>query len=124
MKIATIIARFLLGLVFLVFGLNAFLHFIPMKEMPQGLAGDFLKVFAGSGYIYVIGGVQVFCGLLLVVGRFVPLALTILAGMIFNIWVFHTLLAPQGFQPAIVVSILELFLLWSYRTAFAGILRP
>jgi len=124
MKIATIIARVLLGLIFVVFGSNAFLHFIPMPPIPQNLAGDFIKVFLASGYVYVIGGLQVFGGLLLLIGRFVPLGLTILGAIIFNILVFHTLMAPEGFPPALVVTALELFLLWQYRSAFAPLFRP
>ena len=124
MKVATIIARVLLGLIFVVFGSNAFLHFIPMPPPPPGLAGDYLKVFAASGYIYIVGGLQVIAGLLLLIGRFVPLALTVLAGIIVNIWIFHLFMAPEGMAPAVVVTVLELFLFWRYRDAFAGILRP
>jgi uncharacterized membrane protein YphA (DoxX/SURF4 family) len=124
MKILTIIARVLLGLIFAIFGSNAFLHFLGNPPPPPGLAGEYLHAISASGYLYVIGGFQVIGGLLLLIGRFVPLGLTILAAMIVNIWAFHILLAPAGFAPAIVVSILELFLLWRYRDAFAGILRP
>jgi len=124
MKIATIIARGLLGLIFVVFGSNAFLHFIPMPPLPQNLAGDYLRVFFASGYVYVIGGLQVIGGLLLLLGRFVPLGLTILGAIIVNILLFHILMAPEGFPPAIVVTVLELFLLCRYRDAFAGLLRP
>lgn len=124
MKVATIIARVLLGLIFLVFGSNFFLHFLPMGSPPQGLAGEYLHAVSGSGYIYVIGGFQVIGGVLLLIGRFVPLALTILAAMIVNIWSFHVSMLFEGVQPAIVVTILELFLLWRYRDAFRGILSP
>ena len=125
MKTATVIARILLGLMFVIFGSNFFLNFIPMPPPPPGLAGDYFKVFAASGYMYVVGAMQLLSGLLLLIGRFVPLALTILAAMIFNIWTFHILMDPQGLFPmAIVVMTLELFLVWSYRDRFAGILRP
>jgi putative oxidoreductase len=124
MKIATIIARILLGLVFVVFGSNFFLNFIPMPPPPPGLAGDYFKVFAASGYMYVVGALQLLSGLLLLIGRFVPLALTILAAMIFNILVFHILMDPKGLPTAIVVAVFQLFLVWSYRDRFAGILRP
>src|SRR6059058_334774 len=73
MKILTIIARVLLGLGFVVFGSNAFLHFIPMPPIPQTLAGDFTRVFIASGWASVIGALQVIGGLLLLIGRFVPL---------------------------------------------------
>ena len=123
MKVATIIARVLLGLIFVVFGSNAFLHFIPMPPLPQDLAGDYLRVFFASGYVYVIGAIEVIGGLLLLIGRFVPLGLAILGAIIFNILVFHTLMAPEGFPPALVVTALELFLLWRYRAAFAGLVK-
>src|SRR5438874_11410726 len=79
MKIATIVARILLGLMFVVFGLNFFLNFIPAPPPSPGLAADYFKVFAASRYMYVVGALQLLSGLLLLIGRFVPLALTILA---------------------------------------------
>jgi putative oxidoreductase len=124
MKILTIIVRILLGLIFVFFGSNAFLHFLPMPPLPQGVTGEYLHAFFASGYVYVIGGFQVIGGLLLLIGRFVPLGLTILGAIIVNIWAFHLLMAPEGLPPAVVVTVLELFLVWSYRDRFAGILRP
>jgi putative oxidoreductase len=124
MKTLTVIARVVLGLIFVVFGSNFFLNFIPMPPPPPGLAGDYFKVFAASGYMDVVGAMQLLSGLLLLIGRFVPLAVTILAGMIFNILVFHILMNPEGLPMAIVVAVLDLFLVWSYRDRFAGILRP
>src|SRR3954464_11028112 len=122
MKIATIIARVLLGLIFVVFGSNAFLNFIPMPPPPPGPAGDYTKVFLASGYVYFIGGFQLIGGLLLLIARFVPLGLTILGAIIVNIWLFHILMAPEGLGPGIFVGVLELFLVWRYRDAFKGIL--
>ena len=124
MKIVTIIARILLGLIFVFFGSNGFLHFLPMPPLPPGVTGEYLHAFFASGYVYVISGFQVAGGLLLLIGRFVPLGLTILAAIIVNIWAFHLLMAPEGLPPAVVVTILELFLVWSYRDRFAEILRP
>jgi uncharacterized membrane protein YphA (DoxX/SURF4 family) len=124
MNIVTIIARVLLGLVFIVFGSNAFLHFIPMPPPPQNLAGDYTRVFVASGYVYFIGALQVIGGLLLLIGRFVPLGLTILGAIIVNILIFHCLMAPEAIGPGIVVTVLELFLVWRYRAAFAGIFQP
>ena len=123
MKILTIIARILLGLIFVFFGSNGFLRFLPMPPLPQGVTGEYLHAFFASGYVYFIGGLQVIGGLLLLIGRFVPLGLTILGAIIVNIWIFHILMAPEGLPPAIVVAVLELFLIWSYRDRFAGILR-
>ena len=124
MKIAVIIARILLGLIFVVFGSNAFLHFLPMPPLPQNLAGEYLHAFFASGYVYAIGGLQVIGGLLLLIGRFVPLGLTILGAIIVNIWLFHLLMAPEGLPPAILVTVLEIFLVWRHRDAFAGLLQP
>jgi len=123
MKIATTIVRILFGLAFTVFGLNFFLNFIAAPP-PTGLAGDYFKVMAASHYLYVIGAMQLLSGLLLLIGKFVPLALTILAGMLFNILAIHILMAPEGLPMALVFVVIELFLIWSYRDRFAGILRP
>src|SRR5215208_4664161 len=112
MKIVTVIARVFLGLIFVVFGSNAFLHFLPMPPLPQGITGEYLHAFFASGYVYAIGGLQVIAGVLLLIGRFVPFGLTILGAIIVNIWLFHVFLAPANFEPAILVTILELFLVW------------
>lgn len=126
MKIATIIVRLLLGLAFTVFGLNFFLNFIPQPPPPPGLAGDFVKVFAASHYLYAVGAMQLLSGILLLIGRFVALALTILGAMLYNIWAFHLLMAPdlKDFAPAIIATALWAFLTWRYRDRFAGILLP
>lgn len=124
MKYAIIIARVLLGLVFVVFGSNAFLHFIPAPPM-QGRAGAFIGALINSGYVYVIGGLQIIGGLLLLLGgRFVPLGLTLLGPVIVNIMLYHIFLDPSGLPTAIVISILALFLLWVYRYKFPAIFQP
>jgi putative oxidoreductase len=124
MKILTINARDLLGLINFFYGSNGLLHFLPMPPLPQGVTGEFLHSFFASGYVYVISAFQLIAGLLLLIGKFVPLGLMILGAIIVNIWTFHLLMAPEGLPPAAVVTVLELFLVWSYRDRFAGILRP
>jgi putative oxidoreductase len=124
MKIATIIARTLLGLVFAVFGSNAFLHFIPMPPPPAGFAGDYMKALFMSHYFYVVAVTQVVGGLIVLSGRFTALGLTLLAPVIVNILCFHIFLNHEGWQLASVVAALELFLLWRNRAAFAGLLKP
>jgi putative oxidoreductase len=126
MRIATIIVRVLLGLMFVVFGSNIFLHFLPMKPPtpPPPLAEDFSKALMESRYMLVVGALQFVGGLLLLIGRFVPLGLTLLGPVIVNIVLFHIFLFPSGMLMAGVVSALWLFLLWRYWSAFAGILRP
>jgi putative oxidoreductase len=124
MKYAIIIARVLLGLVFAVFGSNAFLHFIPMPPM-QGQAGAFIGALISSGYIYVIALLQVVGGLLLLIGaRFVPLGLTLLGPVIVNIMLYHIFLDQSGLAMACVIFILALFLLWVYRYRFPAIFQP
>ena len=124
MKYAIIIARVLLGLVFVVFGSNAFLHFIPAPPM-QGDAGAFIGALISSGYIYPIAILQIVGGLLLLIGgRFVPLGLTLLGPVIVNIFLYHIFLDPSGLPMACVISILALFLLWVYRYKFPAIFQP
>ena len=123
MKILTIIARSLLGLIFVVFGLNAFLQFIHMPP-PQGMAGDFMKALFMSHYYYVVAILQIVGGAICLLGRFVPLGLTLLGPVIVNILLFHIFLQPTGLPLAVVVSALELFLLWAYRRAFSPLLQP
>jgi uncharacterized membrane protein YphA (DoxX/SURF4 family) len=125
MKYVIIIARVLLGLAFVVFGANGFLHFLgPMPEM-QGQSGAFITALASSGYIYVIALLQVVGGLCLLLGaRFVPLGLTLLGPVIVNIVLFHVFLEPGGLPMAIVISALALFLLWIYRFKFPPIFQP
>jgi putative oxidoreductase len=123
MKIATIIARSLLGLIFVVFGLNLFLNFIPMPPLPEGPATNFMTALFVSHYLYVVGALQVVGGALLLIGRKVPLGLTLLGPVIVNIVCFHALMAPAGLPMAIAVSSLALFLLWRYRKNFAGLVK-
>ena len=124
MKIIAIIARVLLGVMFVIFGSNIFLHFIPAPPLPATLAGDFSKALMQSHYIYVVGLLQVIGGLLLLIGRNVPLGLALLGPVIVNILLFHIFLDTSGLPMAIVVTVLALLLLWRYRTNFAGIVRP
>jgi putative oxidoreductase len=122
MKIIAAVARILLGVIFVIFGLNIFLRFLPMPPPPSGPAGDFAKALFVSHYILVVGALQVLGGVLFLAGRFVPLALTLLGPVIVNIFLFHLLLAPSGLPLAIVVCVLALIVLWRYRAPFAGLL--
>jgi putative oxidoreductase len=122
MKILTHISRFLLGLIFLVFGLNGFLHFIPMPP-PSGVAGQFLGAMFVSKYLLVVSGLQVISGALLLINRYVPLALTILGPIIVNILLFHGLMSPAGVGLAIFVTIFWGVVFVGVRSAFAGIFQ-
>ena len=123
MKYVIVIVRVLLGLQFVVFGSNAFLHFIPMPEM-HGQAGAFMTALMSSGYMYVIAGLQVLGGLCLLLGaRFVPLGLTLLGPVIVNIVLYHVFLDTNGLPISLIVAALSLFLLWIYRFKFPAIFQ-
>jgi len=121
MKIVTLIARLLLGLIFVVFGLNGFLNFLNMGPMPSGLAGQFMGALFVSHYYYVIAGLQIIGGVLLLVNRFVPLALVILGPVIVNIILYHVFLNRTGVGLAVLVVILWLVVFFGYRQYFSGI---
>ncbi len=121
MKIAALISRILLGLIFVVFGLNGFLYFLPMGPMPSGTAGQFIGALVQSHYQLVVAGLQVVGGALLLVNRYVPLALVILGPVIVNIFLFHAFMAPSGLPLAIVVIILWLIVFYRHRQNFSGI---
>jgi uncharacterized membrane protein YphA (DoxX/SURF4 family) len=124
MKYVIVIVRVLLGLLFVVFGSNGFLHFIPMPPL-EGQAGAFITALASSGYIYVIAFLQVMGGLCLLLGaRFVPLGLTLLGPVIVNIVLYHVFLDPSGLPMALCISVFALFLLWIYRFKFPAIFQP
>ncbi len=120
MRIAALVSRLLMGLVFVVFGLNGFLHFIPMPP-PAGVAGQFFGALFASHYYVVIFGLQVIGGLLLLINRYVPLALVLLGPIIVNIFFFHALMAPAGLPLAIVVVILWAIVAMRYKQNFTGI---
>lgn len=123
MKIVVLIARILLGLMFGVLGSNAFLHFLPM-QMPPGVAGQFLGAMFTSHYLVAVAACEVIGGILLLVNRMVPLGLTILGPVIFNILLFHIFMNHQGLGIALVVTALWFVVFYGVRGAFAGILTP
>jgi uncharacterized membrane protein YphA (DoxX/SURF4 family) len=121
MKIVSIIVRILLGLVFFIFGLNGFLNFMH-APLPGGMAGQFLGVLVASHFILFVAAVQVIAGVLLLANRFVPLALALLAPVLYNILVYHLTMQPSGLPPGLVATILWLILVWRLRTYFAPLL--
>lgn len=123
MNIATVIIRSLLGLIFVVFGLNFFFQFIPIPPHPEGAARDFMTALAVSHYFYVVGALELLGGVLLLLGRFVPLGLTLLGPVIVNILCVHVFLNRSGLPMAIVISALALFLIWRSRENFAGLMK-
>jgi uncharacterized membrane protein YphA (DoxX/SURF4 family) len=123
MKYIPLVCRLLLGLIFFVFGLNNILHFFKLPY-PTGDALAWMTIMATHGYMTFVGVVMVIGGLLLLVGRFVPLALTLLAPVIVNILLYHALLWPHGAVPGILAAVLEIVLLIAYHRSFAPLFVP
>ena len=120
MKIAALIARNLLGLMFVVFGLNGFLHFIP--QPPQtGVAAQFGMALGAAHYWEPIFALQLLGGLILLSNRYVPIGLVLLGPIVANILLFHILMDLKGIPPGLVVLLLWLVVFYSVRSAFAGI---
>jgi hypothetical protein len=117
MKIAALIAQILLGIVFVVFGLNAFLHFIPMPP-PQGHAAAFIGAMFSSGYFQVIAVLQIIGGLLLLSTRFASLGLLVVGPIVVNILLYHVFLEPAGLGLAVVVTFLSLVSLAYHRQGY------
>jgi putative oxidoreductase len=122
MKTASTVARYLAGVIFLVFGLNGFLHFIPLPP-PSGVAGQFMGALFVSHYLTLIFALQVIGAVLLLANRYVPLALAILAPVIVNILSFHALMAPSGLPLALFVTVLWAMVFAYVRSAFAPLFQ-
>jgi len=122
MRIASVIARYLAGVIFLVFGLNGFLNFIPLPP-PGGIAGQFMGALYVSHYLWVIFAFQVIAGVFLLVNRYVPLAVAVLAPVIVNILVFHALMAPSGLLLALIVAVLWAVIFIDVRPVFSGLFQ-
>src|SRR6202048_3468087 len=123
MRIASVIARYLTVVIFLVMGLNGFLNFIPLPP-PGGVAGQFMGALYVSHYLWVIFAFQVFAGVLLLVNRYVPFAVAVLAPIIVNILTFHVLMAPSGLPLAVFVAVLWAVIFVDVRPAFAALFQP
>jgi len=123
MKIVVLIVRSLLGVAFLIFGVNGVLNFIPQPPIPPGLVKDFSTVMAASHYMAAVGVVEIIASVLLLVNRYVPLALVLLGPVLVNILLFHLLMAPASIAPGIVVTIFWFVVFYSVRSAFAGIFQ-
>ena len=116
------ITRTLLGLAFLTFGLNYFLHFIP-EPAPSADVIAFMVPFIGAKYMGLVKVIEIGAGFALVANRFVPLALTLLAPILVGITVFHVSLEPAGLPVPAVLIVLEIACVWFYRDAFAPMLH-
>ena len=121
MKIASTIARYLLAFIFIVFGLNGFLHFIPQPPPPSEMAREYFTVMFTSHYLVFVFGLQIIAGVLLLFRRTVPLALIVAGPLIVNILLFHVPMDPRGIVPGLVATALWFVIYWQFRAAFFGI---
>ena len=117
MKIATFVARILLGLIFFLFGLNAFVRFLPIPAY-HGTAETFLHLLIVTRYIFIVKAIEVVGGALLLARRYIPLALTLLGPVVINIFIFHLLMDRSLLPVAVAILLLWSFLLWRYREYF------
>lgn len=121
MKIVTLIARILLGLTFLVAGLAKIIPGIPQGPMPTGVAGQFVGALMSSHYIWAVGAFEAVGGLLLLINRYVPLALCLLAPIICNILLVGVLMTHMALPSGIIVAILWILVYMRVRPAFLGL---
>lgn len=124
MKIAIIGSRVLLGLGFVVFGLNILFPFLPQPPPPSdgSMVANFMAAFGPSHWMSLVGVFQLVAGALVLFGGTAPLGLALLAPVLVNILAFHVLLmGGEGIAPGLVFTILEVFLLYAYRNHFSGL---
>ena len=124
MKIASTIARYLIALIFIIFGLNGFLHFLPQKPPESEMVEQYVTVMLASHYLTFVFALQLTAGALFLFRRTVPLALIIAGPLIVNILLFHMLMDPGGIVPGLVVTALWFVIYWQFRAAFYGIFFP
>jgi putative oxidoreductase len=122
MRTASLIAQYLVGVTFLVFGLNGFLNFIPVPPLG-GIAGQFMGALYASHYLWVISAFQVIAAVLLLTNRYVPLAVAMLAPVLVNILSFHVLMVPSGLPLALFVAVLWAVIFADVRSAFTGLFQ-
>ena len=122
MKIVGAIARYLLGLMFLVFGLNNFFNFLH-GPLPPGTAGEFLGLLVSTHFAYAVGAVMGISGILFLFNRYVALGLVLLGPVLFNILVFHIVMLPKTIGLGVFATLLWLLVFWRHRSAFAGLFQ-
>jgi putative oxidoreductase len=122
MKITALISRLLLGFLYLVFGLDYFLHFIPYQPLHTGKAGAFIAGLKGTGYFYPMQKViQIAGGLSLLTNRYAPLFAVVLFPISLNVLLFHTLLVPSGWLMGVTLMVPNLLLGYAYRQYYRGL---
>ncbi|MES2645949.1 MAG: hypothetical protein V4717_03660 [Bacteroidota bacterium] len=127
MKIATTISRILLGFIYLVFGLDYFLQFIPYQPNHTGRVAAFKAALVSVGYFYpMIKSLQVAGGLSLLLNRFAPFSAVVLFPVSLNVLLYHTILVPSGWLMGVLLIVPNLFLGYAYKRYYAGmfVMKP
>lgn len=124
MRITSLIARYLMALIFVVVGANHLFNFLPQPPPPPGIAGQYFHILMSTGYIYAVGICEVVPGILLLINRFVPLALLILGPVIVNIFLTGVLISKMALPAGIVLAILWVLTAWRVRSVLVPMLRP
>ena len=121
MKMITSIARILPGLIYLVFGLDYFLHFIPYEPHHTGRVAAFKAGLMGVGYFYpMIKSIQIVGGISLLINRYAPFFAVVLFPISINVFLYHTILVPSGWWMGVLLLIPNLFLGYAYRHYYKG----
>lgn len=123
MRVASTISRYLLGLMFTVFGLNGFLHFIHQPPPTSAAALAYMSVMSQTHYFVLVFAIQLVAGVLLLINRYVALALVLLAPVLVNILLFHALMDPGGIGAGVLATVLWILVFLGVRGAFRGILQ-
>jgi putative oxidoreductase len=119
MRYAAVAAKVLLGLGFVVFGLDGFLHFMPAPPLPEGHAKTFIETMNATPYFKVVKGLEVLGGALILTGRLTPLGLLVLGPILVNILLFDVFMFPMGLPVVLILGALALFLIYRHREHFA-----
>ncbi len=120
MKIATIISRILLGFIYLVFGLDYFLHFIPYQPNHTGRVAAFKEGLLGIGYFYpMLKSIQIMGGISLLLNRYAPFFAVVLFPISLNVFLYHTILVPSGWLMGVLLIVPNLFLGYAYRKYYS-----
>ncbi len=122
MKLTVLISRLILGFLYLVFGLDYFLHFIPYQPLHTGVTGALVSGLKGVGYIYpMMKTIQVVCGLALLTNRFAPFAAVVVFPISLNVFLFHTILVPSGWYMGVLLLLPNILLGFGYKKYYAGL---
>ncbi len=121
MKTLTVISRIVLGAIYVIFGLDYFLHFIPYQPAHTGAAAAFKNGLMATGYLYpMMKWIQIVGGLSLIMNRYAPFSAVVLFPISLNVFLFHTILAPSGWFMGVLLLFPNLFLGYAYRKYYSG----